>query len=1212
MKEPILVPVRVDALCIAEENFAREDLHPYAKRSIEFLQLPFESASGKFRLRAANLADNFRAKPFETDVSQRFHRWGIHLHWALPDALTRGKAEGNRVVFPVVPNRWLVVRIFPNRPPKGWVVESDFLCVNAKPDTNPVTVPTPKAEDRPFRYMGRVVPLELWKDGYEDPSDKFQSSEVFPRLTAVGHGEAQFAAYYPDCNSVFGFRDHFSDLDDTYDEAKPGPDSRKGFRASACPNLSYCVVGWYSKTANDPLLSDRSLDELKWKLSSSAEPAGTLLHGLVAGIDWDPEKKGGYRQEPSERPNFAIGNTAAEALSALLASKGGSSTLPLNEELFNALQLGIAGDLDSRESSSAVRGALHRSAFGAEPGGTIWSIVPAEASPRSQFWGEAGTPAATNPLFLFSRSLGERLDALNRLQMGCDALGFRLASFRWQTFSDWYKYLTVRYEKPAAGGRSGFDLFCRRIGGDANLLTADLETRLTQGAGLLAELNQEKAAIAAEVERLKAFLSEEIGRLNAARANERQAPLPQLRLKPLAAPTFQQPSEPVVLLEGELVRPSVRYGQDGAFRSDGFLDVRTLSQVERAVPARLVSLPDFFKPDSELARVIQALVAESAELAGDKQALSKHPLSPVAVNRWNGLPWNPLLLEWATEYFPVKTIRSGDPRRPDANNRYDPQFLEANGFSFGEGRVDLRHDGPVASEGQAYKGRCILSSRAVQTLKFHAEQFLSALPEKERLEILQGLQNRPVLSQSLGGFNAALIQREQQTQFEIRDPLIDRTLIPGADPASYLDEDLQAFIAGENTAAPLPYSNYNPIRAGYLTLRRLRIVDSFGQFFPLELEDLSGLAAAAALSNPAHKGRIYLPPRIVQPSRLLLRWVSSERDGLEANDHPLTSPVCGWVLVNHLDRSIMLFEASGHALGALVQPHRDAPPRWQEALGREAAPLNPHLQDFIDAVLQGEAGFFSHLIETIEAGTAQIGIPDFRAGQSLAFLLGRPLALVRASLSLELKGDPAYDQAWSAYGNPGARTFETRAFDEVQFPVVLGDLRDLQDGLVGFFRDQEKNFYTSAVAGRPVHPQIVRQDERPVRLSLGDNKPVFLTLLMEPHARVHASLGLLPAKAIELLPQHYTPALQAMEPTFRTAPVLRRRDAAPALPLPGESGFVWNWLEWIAGPSGGRVSTVEVDEPQPGSVPEEGPLELSDGYLKLRIQTNHESAPPPP
>lgn len=36
---------------------------------------------------------------------------GLHLHWALPDALTTGRHQDGTTHFPPVPNRWLVRRL---------------------------------------------------------------------------------------------------------------------------------------------------------------------------------------------------------------------------------------------------------------------------------------------------------------------------------------------------------------------------------------------------------------------------------------------------------------------------------------------------------------------------------------------------------------------------------------------------------------------------------------------------------------------------------------------------------------------------------------------------------------------------------------------------------------------------------------------------------------------------------------------------------------------------------------------------------------------------------------------------------------------------------------------------------------------------------------------------------------------------------------------
>ncbi len=37
------------------------------------------------------------------------------------------------------------------------------------------------------------------------------------------------------------------------------------------------------------------------------------------------------------------------------------------------------------------------------------------------------------------------------------------------------------------------------------------------------------------------------------------------------------------------------------------------------------------------------------------------------------------------------------------------------------------------------------------------------------------------------------------------------------------------------------------------------------------------------------------------------------------NDHPATTPICGWVLANHLDNSLMIYDSRGKALGSLIK-----------------------------------------------------------------------------------------------------------------------------------------------------------------------------------------------------------------------------------------------------------------------------------------------------
>src|SRR5581483_4303249 len=70
-------------------------------------------------------------------VDQNLLAPGIHLHWALPDGLMHGSAResGGGLQFPMIPNRWLIVRFwYPDTKSsrvdfqhKVWIVESDTI-----------------------------------------------------------------------------------------------------------------------------------------------------------------------------------------------------------------------------------------------------------------------------------------------------------------------------------------------------------------------------------------------------------------------------------------------------------------------------------------------------------------------------------------------------------------------------------------------------------------------------------------------------------------------------------------------------------------------------------------------------------------------------------------------------------------------------------------------------------------------------------------------------------------------------------------------------------------------------------------------------------------------------------------------------------------------------------------------------------------------------
>ncbi|HEX7317521.1 MAG TPA: hypothetical protein VF297_26710 [Pyrinomonadaceae bacterium] len=222
----LLVPVRADALSLAADL-------PVVEAMADFTRLPYNDGERDVNADTANISEEIVSQPFQDQ--NLYLKAGIHLHWSLPDTLTVGAHDADGTNFPSVPNRWLVSRgrsVDGGAPvvEKQWLVESDYLYPDGAGDgSGSVSYPhvpdAAKGETRPFRYLGRTMPVAAWTG--EDPQ-----SEHLTQLTAVGYGESSFAAFYPNCHSVFGFHD-----DD--------------YAGTPLAGLRYDLFGWYADAAND-------------------------------------------------------------------------------------------------------------------------------------------------------------------------------------------------------------------------------------------------------------------------------------------------------------------------------------------------------------------------------------------------------------------------------------------------------------------------------------------------------------------------------------------------------------------------------------------------------------------------------------------------------------------------------------------------------------------------------------------------------------------------------------------------------------------------------------------------------------------------------------------------------------------------------------------------------------------------------------------------
>ena len=347
-----------------------------------------------------------------------------------------------------------------------------------------------------------------------------------------------------------------------------------------------------------------------------------------------------------------------------------------------------------------------------------------------------------------------------------------------------------------------------------------------------------------------------------------------------------------------------------------------------------------------------------------------------------------------------------------------------------------------------------------------------------------------------------------------------------------------------------------PIANGELRILQLRMVDIFGQ-----VQDIQPAAQLPARSlRLPNSDRIHLPPRLLQPARLNLRWLAADNAEQEWNSHPASSPICGWLVNDNVDSSILFFNQAGQALGSL-----DRNAKWQLAPGA-SSPIRP--EDIENPALRAVAVQLATCpidtyIDLIESALESIDPHSISAEESRILLFSRPVAVTRITASFELQHQPAVrqgmiDLALEARGDAP----RTDRFEQVELPLRIGEHQRLGDGVVGYWR--------TAPGGQIQHPPVFHAPQTAWvngRRDLNANSVHSLSLsqsfdalvLLDPRGNVHATSGIVPPKRISIPPEQYLPALARMQVTLTAAPVLTAGSNVE-MPLRSEPGGEWSWI----------------------------------------------------
>jgi hypothetical protein len=296
---------------------------------------------------------------------------GIHIHWFLPKVLTHGIQYKDDIVFPAVPNRWIISRFTLNKTTKvidekkDWIIESDYI----GPDgTSNWVIENSNGDFIPTK-IGKSFGASDWKE----ISNVENAEKLEKPLTIIAPGNALFSADYWSCRNVFGFHDKTVEHDKDYvyvtfgwyssDKLNPIHDSNSLF--SKNPDLKKDFVIFFNENLkiashinenNEIITEECSFDSKKIVCNGNTG----LLKFNDRALDNEFEKN---------NLHISVGNNLKEALSAIIAKRKN------NQEIEPLVTAFLNGFLKDNKYLIETDCNVYEQAFITKNGGSEWEVV---------------------------------------------------------------------------------------------------------------------------------------------------------------------------------------------------------------------------------------------------------------------------------------------------------------------------------------------------------------------------------------------------------------------------------------------------------------------------------------------------------------------------------------------------------------------------------------------------------------------------------------------------------------------------------------------------------------------------------------------------------------------------------------------------------------------------------------------------------------------
>jgi hypothetical protein len=968
----LLVPIDVQALYVA----------PGSDEPMVRLPMLVAGENGDV---VANIEDGM-PDPF-TDGSPR--PAGVHLHWAMPDALLRGTMDNapsgasNRLALPLLPDRWVVLRILlpagaTDPIMTGWVLEADRAV---------------------------AIPLGSWTEGSAASRNATpMGAEIAAdQLTGTVGGAVTWSAVYDAVLNRFAFHDPLDDVDAV---APHGVDHDCG---------AYLVAGWWRDPARDPLDPARSndslhelLERLRWRLlyewgdarwaARESEAEAQLRHalGLTTADRWsDPRPPSSHTQRAAavnptktfvpmdktfvEQPKIV----ASSVFAADSVQRFAEPPWHLRSSLLHGAIYGVpvrnAPAIDRRPSPAQLAVAI-----GEHDDDLFAAFAAPEGTPLDQ------RRSAERVLAAFTAQKLDRIKDANGLvevEEHEHASGF--AAFPGGSAG------TDRFlQRVQTGGVGGLDLGRgkRKVAQSASQQSAFVHDQAPRharpmGAQAPGAINT-KTVFATAKPTLFVASAMEINDRARSRVGDVLAPT-EARVVDRPAQRFAFSNDPMVGIRG--VNRSLRHGNDGRGSADGKLTCRwpthVITEITGIVPKDrfIKSLGNGSVPPEILTLAREALLHDPYHDSWIAQAVAPSNVDRTAILRrlraesvmrfgadgkYDGttVAFGPTSARTsrtrrsraaaqsieigvrqqqslvADELMRFSLYRGADPDLVGITTwaqpwvpmwleweieveGLDPTMLEA----WTLGSVDLERAEPgIDGDSMTLRGRALLTTGGATTLHSAVTDWLAA--ENARDDDGVGLVDEDVET-------ALQTLDEAVRHLDVVTAALDgvRTQLLGFS----VTDGLHRPNDGGTEQPPAPVRAPRSLVAGTVRLTRARLLDSFGRTLDVPVNDVVTPARAGVDDDP---GALVVPPRLLRPARWRVRLVDASTlvgaEGTEARVDQIepalqVNPVVGFVMPDHLDESLEVFGVDGAPIGELLHEPVSGGVMWEIAAGRE-------------------------------------------------------------------------------------------------------------------------------------------------------------------------------------------------------------------------------------------------------------------------------------